>query len=574
METFFIYLNVAIGIIFIYMILSLLISEIQESITSFLELRASGLRSSLINLLDGKNSYDNPETAEIMKALYSTSLMKSMNQGRKKSIGPSYIPKEVFSAALIEVLKTRYEISINNHDNIDVIAQKIDHKLHEYQGIPAPAPVLDTTTISDTLANGLADNPVDNFPELYSPEPNPHLSPIGWQNPESADNPGFYTPPLGWQDAEVQTNEIQTSTEATSDSINLGWQNPEIEATTNFYTPPLGWQNSEPEAINAANTAENILGDSLETSTVDYASLGWNNPGVEAVYPPDPLIDNLIENLPVDRYEPTLGLPLEPAISNLINTTPLVSPTPISQQTPPNSSIDSSANLAPNSSINSSPNNNPSDRPTPVDSAASEMEMDNNPDIYFLTNLSTLAQRLQAEVDKKEVKLLEFQQSIGDWFDQSMTRASGAYKRNAKVFSFTIGLVVAVLANIDTINMVDRLYKNQSISNTVTQLANQVTEDNSQVVSNLNNAVGAQAKSQALQPLKENINVVVDQLSIFPIGWTLPKDLELTPLGWVSRLAGWLISALAFSMGAPFWFELLNKFINVRNSGKKPESES
>ncbi|NJL89059.1 MAG: hypothetical protein HC916_04050 [Coleofasciculaceae cyanobacterium SM2_1_6] len=572
METFFTYLNVAIGIIFIYMILSLLISEVQESITSFLELRASGLRSSLINLLDGKNSYDNPETAEIMKALYSTSLMKSMNQGRKKSIGPSYIPKEVFSAALIEVLKTRYEISISNHDNIDVIAQKIDHKLHEYQGIPAPDPVLDTTTISDALTNDFTDNYVDNSPELYSPEPNPHLSPIGWQNPESVDNPGFYTPPLGWQDAEVQT-----STEVTSEAINLGWQNPESVAATSFYTPPLGWQNPEPEVI-PTNPAENVidssLGTTLETTGVDYAALGWSNPGVEEVYTPDPLIDNLIENLPVDSYEPTLGLPLEPAISNLINTTPLVSTTPISPQFLSNSSINSSANLAPHSPTNSFTNNNPSDRPTPIDSAASEIEMDNNPDIYFLTNLSTLAQRLQAEVDKKEVKLLDFQQSIGDWFDQSMTRASGTYKRNAKVFSFTIGLIVAVLANVDTINMVDRLYKNQSVSNTVNQLANQVTEDNTQVINNLNNAVGTQAKSQALQPLKENINVVVDQLSIFPIGWTFPKDLELTPLGWVSRLAGWLVSAIAFSMGAPFWFELLNKFINVRNAGKKPESNS
>ncbi len=294
--------------------------------------------------------------------------------------------------------------------------------------------------------------------------------------------------------------------------------------------------------------------------------MGWNSPGLEAAYTPDPLIDNLIGNLPVDSYEPTLGLPLEPAISNLINTTPLVSPAPISQQVSTNSFVNTSTNLS--TGINTS------DRPTPIDSKPSEVEMDNNPDIYFLTNLSTLAQRLQTEVDKKEVKLLEFQQGIGDWFDQSMTRASGAYKRNAKLFSFSIGLMVAILANVDTINMVDRLYKNQSISNSVNQLANQVTEDNLQVINNLNNATSTQAKNQVLQPVKENINVVVDQLSVFPIGWTFPRDLELTLFGWVSRLAGWLISALAFSMGAPFWFELLNKFINVRNSGKKPESDS
>jgi hypothetical protein len=35
-------------------------------------------------------------------------------------------------------------------------------------------------------------------------------------------------------------------------------------------------------------------------------------------------------------------------------------------------------------------------------------------------------------------------------------------------------------------------------------------------------------------------------------------------------LAGWLITALAASLGAPFWFDLLGRFINVRNAGKVP----
>jgi hypothetical protein len=36
---------------------------------------------------------------------------------------------------------------------------------------------------------------------------------------------------------------------------------------------------------------------------------------------------------------------------------------------------------------------------------------------------------------------------------------------------------------------------------------------------------------------------------------------------------GWLITAFAVSLGAPFWFDLLNKFVNVRASGKAPEEE-
>jgi len=37
------------------------------------------------------------------------------------------------------------------------------------------------------------------------------------------------------------------------------------------------------------------------------------------------------------------------------------------------------------------------------------------------------------------------------------------------------------------------------------------------------------------------------------------------------NIFGFIITALAISLGAPFWFDLLNKFINLRSAGKKPE---
>jgi hypothetical protein len=37
-------------------------------------------------------------------------------------------------------------------------------------------------------------------------------------------------------------------------------------------------------------------------------------------------------------------------------------------------------------------------------------------------------------------------------------------------------------------------------------------------------------------------------------------------------LAGWFISMGAISMGAPFWFDILAKVVNVRRSGLKPKS--
>jgi hypothetical protein len=41
-----------------------------------------------------------------------------------------------------------------------------------------------------------------------------------------------------------------------------------------------------------------------------------------------------------------------------------------------------------------------------------------------------------------------------------------------------------------------------------------------------------------------------------------------------NRLGGWWITILVVSLGAPFWFDTLSRFMNVRNSGKPPEQSN
>ena len=43
-----------------------------------------------------------------------------------------------------------------------------------------------------------------------------------------------------------------------------------------------------------------------------------------------------------------------------------------------------------------------------------------------------------------------------------------------------------------------------------------------------------------------------------------------TARDWFERILGWLITILALCLGAPFWFDVLNKFINIRSAGKSP----
>jgi hypothetical protein len=52
------------------------------------------------------------------------------------------------------------------------------------------------------------------------------------------------------------------------------------------------------------------------------------------------------------------------------------------------------------------------------------------------------------------------------------------------------------------------------------------------------------------------------------------KDRQPGLSGFLAKLAGWLITALAAAQGAPFWFDLLNKLLQLRGSGTKPAEQT
>jgi len=55
--------------------------------------------------------------------------------------------------------------------------------------------------------------------------------------------------------------------------------------------------------------------------------------------------------------------------------------------------------------------------------------------------------------------------------------------------------------------------------------------------------------------------------SPFGIGWSGFQPQQLTTDGWIMKLLGWFITAMAISFGSPFWFDVLRKVANVSSSG-------
>jgi hypothetical protein len=164
----------------------------------------------------------------------------------------------------------------------------------------------------------------------------------------------------------------------------------------------------------------------------------------------------------------------------------------------------------------------------------------------------------------------KFRENIEGWFNSAMDSVSGWYKRRTQVLILAIGFAIAVAVNGDSILTMQMLWNNSELRSSLAAQAEQIAA-NSQ-----NPGGGRQAALYARQL----------QGSGLPIGWNGQDELHRPPwilatwgakLGWswhlfVVHWLGWLITGFAISLGAPFWFDLLNKFVMVRSAVKPHEN--
>ena len=145
---------------------------------------------------------------------------------------------------------------------------------------------------------------------------------------------------------------------------------------------------------------------------------------------------------------------------------------------------------------------------------------------------------------------------IESWFNDAMGRASGWYKRRAQLLSFVIGLVAAAGLNADTLHVAERLWNDNVLRASVTASAQAYTATHAPAGGGQEDADGRKLAQQYGEQL-----AALDASSL-PIGWS-----EHAPESLVLALGGWLLTALAASLGATFWFDLLGKSLQIRGSG-------
>jgi hypothetical protein len=254
----------------------------------------------------------------------------------------------------------------------------------------------------------------------------------------------------------------------------------------------------------------------------------------------------------------------------------------------------------------------------------------------------------------------KIRENIENWFNSSMDRVSGWYKRRAQIFVLIIAFFVAVAVNADSIVIAKRLWNDRPLRDSLVAAADAYAKANAPVASPTPTPAPAPASSAPGGPSQPKVSASTTPTPTptptpkpTPMPTPTPcappvcegknsdgtdnKDSEQCrkalikcqrdrdcsadecplgkedspqcklkknqceisnlglPIGWVDEewpglhfwqprefvtrwepsfrlhFFGWLLTALAISLGAPFWFDMLNKLIVVRSTVKPKE---
>jgi hypothetical protein len=204
--------------------------------------------------------------------------------------------------------------------------------------------------------------------------------------------------------------------------------------------------------------------------------------------------------------------------------------------------------------------------------------------------LNALLLNIEEYVTQGETNLAKARKNVEKWFDDSMDRVSGAFKRYSQMMALIIGLILASVLNVDSIDLTLYLWREPSVREALARnaadfnLSQEALEANpEEALQNFRNQfVGlslpigwgfTRVPSSAFSDVNcqlfpgegqsFGVPIIGSNLCISP-----PNSNNQSNLG--LKVLGILLTALAARQGAPFWFDVLKRVVNLRGTGANP----
>lgn len=218
-----------------------------------------------------------------------------------------------------------------------------------------------------------------------------------------------------------------------------------------------------------------------------------------------------------------------------------------------------------------------------------------------LSEAETKAQKyIKAKKDEVIDELIEVKNGVGQWFDNCMIRVGGTYRNMQQKWLLLFSFTVVFLFNADTITLSKYLYNNKDVRDALVEQASRSTQDSlnvafykgimesSAVAQNPDSVVIGKDAMYLVNQIQSStsdlkkVNAELKSLSL-PLGWNTfvleIKEMKENAKRWdyvllfFMKLVGLAITGFAVSMGSPFWFDILNKLVNLKGTGGKPAAK-
>jgi hypothetical protein len=164
---------------------------------------------------------------------------------------------------------------------------------------------------------------------------------------------------------------------------------------------------------------------------------------------------------------------------------------------------------------------------------------------------SSLKRRLDALTNEVGTDLTGIKAGLERWYDETMQRTAGAFKRWSQIVLIVVALVLAIGLNASTTRVAATLWNDVTVRDAVVNAARNVGQNAPKTSGDLRNIGDSVSSIKSLH---------------LPLGW---KNWD-SQAGAIGTVAGWLITALLVMLGAPFWYGLLTRLVSLRSTGVKP----
>lgn len=503
-------LDVSLGLIFTYLILSLLASEVQELIATVFQWRAEHLRRSIEIFLSGgdADSSDDHRVVELANQIYSNPLIKSINQQAKGFL--VNIPRQLTwrASAIYRNLKTSPANQSKGIRNDTVFGDE-KHSAPSYIPGNVFATSLMETLKLPQLAQTLSESRIDVFKQQRLTDIENIILQLQQQLGENEELADFY-------------NFIyQGFAELQADFEQISWNFQQRKADLNTSVSRMGLS----------------LDKYIESFQINMPNSELTSKAVERLkFIKSNNLSDVERTISISGFRPNIneiakvveqGSDIYQEISHVLK------------------DKDNAAYQNLQKILDKMPRN-------------------------LAENITTLAEQAELKMKSTEEGVTILRQEIEGSFNNSMERASGVYRRNAKGVALLIGFIIAAATNADAFHMISRLSKDSALRDTIIQNAGQILIQNKNTLGYVD-----------IETLRTQTDDALTDVAL-PIGWT-DSNLE-RQMNWTSKkqknfpiiriftlIPGWIVSGIAIGMGAPFWFDLLGKIVSVRNTGKVPD---